>query len=277
MKLNCIIYKCLSNYHLFKTSLLWLGVLVKPGTDWLRQILLLHSYETENCPLTATLMPRLPPLFFSSMVKCSAVLKLMMDGDLEQASWEQVEKQREASNPTMIASWDTKPASSHLGVVYPHHRDVESLAHFGGGHAGQVDGLLQLLHGRTELRAAQRGLRAKTSFQGQTQSALTEGRLAVPQRRCRDTKSRQWRSSTAAPALVTEWVSEWTLHLGWDTMSSTSSGLLCKIAAASEKVTPSKLVLLREMRRPPGSEVHTLLQLLPAVSVCLPAFATNLV
>lgn len=34
-------------------------------------------------------------------------------------------------------------------------------------------------------------------------------------------------------------------------MSSTSSGLFCKIAAASENVTPSKLVLFREMRRPP--------------------------
>lgn len=41
------------------------------------------------------------------------------------------------------------------------------------------------------------------------------------------------------------------LRLGWDTMSSTSSGLFCKIAAASENVTPSKLVLFREMRRPP--------------------------
>lgn len=39
-------------------------------------------------------------------------------------------------------------------------------------------------------------------------------------------------------------------------MSSTSSGLLCKIAAASLKVTPSKLVLLREMRRPPEQINH---------------------
>lgn len=41
------------------------------------------------------------------------------------------------------------------------------------------------------------------------------------------------------------------LRLGWDTMSSTSSGLFCKMAAASLNVTPSKLVLFREMRRPP--------------------------
>lgn len=43
--------------------------------------------QTVNNPLTATLMPRLPPLFFSSMIKCSAVFKLMMDGDLEHASY----------------------------------------------------------------------------------------------------------------------------------------------------------------------------------------------
>lgn len=42
------------------------------------------------------------------------------------------------------------------------------------------------------------------------------------------------------------------LHLGWDTISSTSSGLFCKMAAASLNVTPSKLVLFREMRRPPA-------------------------
>lgn len=42
------------------------------------------------------------------------------------------------------------------------------------------------------------------------------------------------------------------LRLGWDTMSSTSSGLLCNMAAASLNVTPSKLVLFSEMRRPPG-------------------------
>lgn len=45
--------------------------------------------------------------------------------------------------------------------------------------------------------------------------------------------------------------SEQILRLGWDTMSSTSSGLLCKMAAASLNVTPSKLVLFKEMRRPP--------------------------
>lgn len=103
-----------------------------------------------------------------------------MEGDLEQASWTQVEMHREASIPTITASLDTKSAVSDLGVVYPHHGDVESLAHFGGSHAGQVDGLLQLFHGRTILRAAQRSLRAETSFQRQAQSALTEGRLAVP-------------------------------------------------------------------------------------------------
>lgn len=135
-------------------------------------------WDCKKIPLTATLMPRLPPLFFSSMVKCSAAFKLMMEGDLEQASWKQVEKHREASIPTITASLDT--AVSDLGVVYPHHGDVESLAHFGGRHAGQVDGLLQLFHGRTILRAAQRSLRAETSFQRQAQSALTEGRLAVP-------------------------------------------------------------------------------------------------
>lgn len=37
-------------------------------------------------------------------------------------------------------------------------------------------------------------------------------------------------------------------------MSSTSSGLLCKMAAASLNVTPSKLVLFREMSRPPGKK-----------------------
>lgn len=37
-------------------------------------------------------------------------------------------------------------------------------------------------------------------------------------------------------------------------MSSTSSGLLCKIAAASVNVTPSKLILFREMRRPPAKK-----------------------
>lgn len=37
-------------------------------------------------PLTATLMPRLPLLFFSSRTNRSAVFKLMMDGDLEHAS-----------------------------------------------------------------------------------------------------------------------------------------------------------------------------------------------
>lgn len=39
-------------------------------------------------------------------------------------------------------------------------------------------------------------------------------------------------------------------------MSSTSSGLFCKIAAASENVTPSKLVLFREMRRPPEKSTN---------------------
>lgn len=90
------------------------------------------------------------------------------------------EKHREASINTKTASSDTKSAFSDLGVVYPHHGDVESLAHFGGCHVGQVDGLLQLFHGRAILGAAQRGLRAETSLQRQTQSALTEGRLAVP-------------------------------------------------------------------------------------------------
>lgn len=42
--------------------------------------------------------------------------------------------------------------------------------------------------------------------------------------------------------------------MGWETISSTSSGLLCKIAAASVNVTPSKLILFREMRRPPAKK-----------------------
>lgn len=37
-------------------------------------------------------------------------------------------------------------------------------------------------------------------------------------------------------------------------MSSTSSGLLCKMAAASLNVTPSKLVLFSEMSLPPGKK-----------------------
>lgn len=39
-----------------------------------------------DSPLTATLMPRLPPLFFSSIISRSPVFKLMMDGDLEHTS-----------------------------------------------------------------------------------------------------------------------------------------------------------------------------------------------
>lgn len=54
---------------------------------------------------------------------------------------------------------------------------------------------------------------------------------------------------------MTVWTSQRTkqiLRLGWDTMSSTSSGLLCKMVAASLNVTPSRLVLFKEIRRPPG-------------------------
>lgn len=39
-----------------------------------------------NNPLTATLMPRLPLLFLSSIVNRSAAFKLTMDGDLEHTS-----------------------------------------------------------------------------------------------------------------------------------------------------------------------------------------------
>lgn len=61
------------------------------------------------------------------------------------------------------------------------------------------------------------------------------------------------------------------LHLGWDTMSSTSSGQFCRMAAASVNVTPSKLVLLREMRRPPGKNIYQNLcyRLLPAAHLSL--------
>lgn len=41
------------------------------------------------------------------------------------------------------------------------------------------------------------------------------------------------------------------LRLGWDTMSSTSSGLFCSMAAAILNVTPSRLILFREISRPP--------------------------
>lgn len=41
------------------------------------------------------------------------------------------------------------------------------------------------------------------------------------------------------------------IRLGWDTMSSTSSGLLCNMAAAILNVTPSRLILFREISRPP--------------------------
>lgn len=50
------------------------------------------------------------------------------------------------------------------------------------------------------------------------------------------------------------WRDGQSLRLGWDTMSSTSSGLLCKMAAASLNVTPSKLVLFSEMSLPPGKK-----------------------
>lgn len=141
-----------------------------------------RSHGSVNIPLTATLMPRLPPLFFSSMIKCSAVFKLMMDGDLEHASYKQVRDKPSHVHPRpncIFGNRNLLGAGSHLGVVYPHHGDVESLAHFGGCHAGQVDGLLQLFHGGTVLGAAQRGLRAETPLQRQAQSALTEGSLAV--------------------------------------------------------------------------------------------------
>lgn len=60
-----------------------------------------------------------------------------------------------------------------------------------------------------------------------------------------------WESDSESRTLRVHWAN---LRLGCDTMSSTSSGLLCKTAAASLKVTPSRLVLFREMRRPPGSK-----------------------
>lgn len=70
-------------------------------------------------------------------------------------------------------------AASDLGIVDSHHRDVKPLALFWSCYAGQSDRLLQLLHGRTELWAAQCGLRPKTSFQRQTESTLTQRTLAV--------------------------------------------------------------------------------------------------
>lgn len=41
---------------------------------------------------------------------------------------------------------------------------------------------------------------------------------------------------------------------GWEMMSCTSSGLFCMTSAASLKVTPSRLMLFREIRRPPADK-----------------------
>lgn len=44
---------------------------------------------------------------------------------------------------------------------------------------------------------------------------------------------------------------------GCEMMSCTSSELLCMTSAASLKVTPSRLILLREIRRPPADKRHS--------------------
>lgn len=44
---------------------------------------------------------------------------------------------------------------------------------------------------------------------------------------------------------------------GCEMMSCTSSGLFSMTSAASLKVTPSRLMLLREIRRPPADEGHS--------------------
>lgn len=44
---------------------------------------------------------------------------------------------------------------------------------------------------------------------------------------------------------------------GCEMMSCTSSELLCMTSAASLKVTPSRLILFREIRRPPADKGHS--------------------
>lgn len=44
---------------------------------------------------------------------------------------------------------------------------------------------------------------------------------------------------------------------GCEMMSCTSSELLCMTSAASLKVTPSRLILFREIRRPPADKCHS--------------------
>lgn len=156
---------------------------------------------------------------------------------------------------------------TNLWVVYSHNRNVKPPALLGGCHVGQSHCLLQFLHGRAELYPTQGCLWAKASFQSQTKRALSQGIPTVPQRLWWKNNKLGWRYKV----VVRQWFrntcrikwndnmkstcrwenNECILRLGWDTISSTSSGLLCKMAAASLNVTPSKLVLLREMRRPP--------------------------
>lgn len=134
--------------------------------------------------------------------------------------------------------------------MYSHNRNVKSLVLFWSCNAWQGDGLLQLLHDRPVVGSAQSGLGPEAPLQCQTEGALTQVALTVLQR--------LWRRTRVGLILCSEWT-EFRIfrrisRLGWETISSTSSGLLCKIAAALVNVTPSKLILFREMRRPPAKK-----------------------
>lgn len=50
---------------------------------------------------------------------------------------------------------------------------------------------------------------------------------------------------------------------GCEMMSCTSSGLCCMTSAALLKVTPSRLMLFREIRRPPADKGHRAILLTP--------------
>lgn len=66
--------------------------------------------------------------------------------------------------------------------MYSHNRNVKSLVLFWGCHAGQGDGLLQLLHDRPVVGSAQSALGPEAPLQGQTQGALTQVAPTVLQR-----------------------------------------------------------------------------------------------
>lgn len=81
-----------------------------------------------------------------------------------------------------ISSYLELSARSNLRVMNSHHRDVKPLALLRRGHAGQGDGLLQLLHHRPVVGAAQRGLGAEAPLQRQAEGALAQVAPAVLQR-----------------------------------------------------------------------------------------------